>query len=117
MSQSELAQKAGISRQLVSVWFKKAETQTDLNINVYSNTQENLALVLGVSVKDLSLLLPIVSNQKQKSEFETTLLWDSLYPSIESFTAGFIRGQPEALARLVQTYGLFHSEKIAGKQV
>lgn len=118
ISQSTLAQKAGISRQAISAWIKKADASAgDVDVNIYSKNQERIANVLGVSANDLSERLPVLSDVKQKQQHETTLLWDHLYDSLEGFVAGFLRGQPEALARLVQIYGLFAAEKIAGKQV
>lgn len=117
LTQAKLAERTGISRQAISSWFKKAEKGPVIDVNVYSRNQDSLAVALGISVRELSLPLPVLSDPKHKKSIEVALLWDRLYPSIEKFIAGMTCGQPEALARLVQVYGLFAAEKIAGKLV
>ena len=111
--QADVAAMAGVSRQAVHHWW----TSTDANLNVHSKTQEHLAKSFGVPMDVLSKKLPVVSNESQRKKIESQLLWDGLYPDLEHFARGLVVGQPEALARLVQVFGLFASEKIAGKQV
>lgn len=106
MNPAELARKIGVSRQTVSLWFRSV----DPGMNLKNATR--LTEVLGVSLKDLDE--PLFEKREQ---LETELLWDHLYPDLESFLAGVVRGQPAALARLVQVYGIFDAEKIAGKQI
>ncbi|MBI1860489.1 MAG: helix-turn-helix transcriptional regulator [Deltaproteobacteria bacterium] len=113
MSQSDVARAAGVSRQIVSHWFG-SQTPT---LNLFASHLQNLARALGVSIDRLSRPLPILSDPKEKKRWETMLLWDRLYPDLESFCGGVIRGQPAALARLVQVCGLYQSEKVAGQQV
>lgn len=112
LSQSDLARAAGVSRQTVSFWF----SQTG-DVNLFAKNLERLAEFLGVAVEDLSRPLPILGNAEERNRWATDLLWDRLYPDLEKFVDGLIRGQPEALARLVQVCGLYQSEKIAGKQI
>lgn len=111
--QADIAAMAGVSRQAVNRWW----TTDEENLNVLSITQERLAESFGVTMEVLSRNLPVVSNKSQRKKIETQLLWDKLYPDLERFACGVVVGHPEALARLVQVFGLFSAEKIAGKQV
>lgn len=113
LTQSDLAKMAGVSRQAVSHWFH----QSDPNINVHSKTLQQIAASFGVTTDMLSRSLPILSDGDKRKTLETNILWDRLYPDLESFISGLFRGQQAALARLVQIYGLYTSEKIVGKIV
>jgi len=113
--QSKLAHASGISRQAISSWIKKAE-DTPI-VNVYSKNQNHLATVLGVPAHELSQDLPVISDRALRKELDVLLLWDHLFPDLESFVRSLIKGQAVALARLVQVYGLYQSEKVAGIQV
>ncbi|HPI39976.1 MAG TPA: helix-turn-helix transcriptional regulator [Pseudobdellovibrionaceae bacterium] len=112
---AQLARRVGISRQTLSEWKKKSKTNS--NINIYSQTQEKLAFELGLRYEDLNRAIEVLENKNLRKEIETELFWDKLYKNIESFSSAVIRGQPEALARLVQVYGLYASAKIAGNQI
>lgn len=111
--QADIASMAGVSRQAVNQWWNSS----DPNLTVLSKTQERLAESFGVSMDVLSKELPVVSSDSQRSKIETQLLWDKLYPDLEHFARGLVVGHAAALARLVQVFGLFTAEKIAGKQV
>jgi len=113
LNQSDLARVAGVTRQTVSHWFSQKEG----TVNLYARHLGNLARVLGTSVEQLSQPLPILGDSNEREKWESEFLWDSLYPDLETFIAGLIRGQRPALARLVQVVGLYEGEKIAGKQV
>lgn len=112
LSQSDLARAAGVSRQTVSHWFSQEH-----EVSLLAKHLGNLARFLDVSVEVLSSPLPILGNAAERKKWETELLWDRLYPDLETFLAGLARGQRQALARLVQVVGLYQGEKIAGKQV
>jgi hypothetical protein len=45
---------------------------------------------------------------------EASLLWDHLYPDLDSFAFALGGGEPRALARLVQVYGLYAAESALG---
>ena len=113
MSQSELARRAGVSRQTVSSWLQSDAGE----LNIYTDHLKGIALALGINTEDLTKPLPVISDQKSFIEIETELLWDHLYSNIEFFISALLRGQSEAMARLVQTYGLYQSEKIIGRAV
>ncbi|PIT98777.1 MAG: hypothetical protein COT74_13870 [Bdellovibrionales bacterium CG10_big_fil_rev_8_21_14_0_10_45_34] len=113
LRQSDIAVRAGLSRQAVSKWWN----QKSHCVDVLAKTHERLAKSLGVSMETLSNPLPVVDEKKLKKKMEVQLLWDKLYPDIEGFSRGLVVGRPEAFARLVQVFGLFASEKIVGKQI
>lgn len=112
MSQSDLARAAQVSRQTVSHWFQQKGS-----INLYAKNLSALAKSLGVTAEVLSNPLPVLEEALERKKWETDLLWDKLYPDLESFIGALIRGQKQALARLVQVTGLYRAEKIAGKKV
>lgn len=112
LKQSDVAAMANVSRQAVHRWWKNGH---EVNINVLSQTQEQLAQGFGVPMDVLSLGLPILNDESKRQKWETQLLWDRLYPNLEAFVRGLILGHPEALARLVQVCGLFAAQKIIGK--
>ena len=78
LNQSDLARLAGVSRQAVSLWFKKEEDF----INIKSRNLDRLCRGLGISpdelLKDLPELEPV-------GAWRTQFLWDRLYPDLESF--------------------------------
>lgn len=113
LNQSQLARLVDLSRQNVSRWFS-LHTKT---INLHSRNLQSLANALNVSIESLCRPLPIAENPEERRSIETELLWDHLYPNLESFLSAALRSNPAALARLVQVYGMYGSEKIIGKQV
>jgi transcriptional regulator with XRE-family HTH domain len=112
MKQSELARKLGVSRQLVSHWFRQAPT---LSINVYSHHLARVAQTLDVSMEALQGPPPLEESERKIATIQ--LLWDHLYPNLEEFALALNRGNLDALARAVQAYGLYGAEKLAGKKV
>ena len=112
ITQSELARRVGVSRQVVSHWFCQAP---EVSLNIYSSHLVRLAEVLEISMEDLQRKPPL--NASERKTATTELLWDRLFPSLEEFARSLVRGHPDALARAVQVYGLFGAEKLAGKKV
>lgn len=113
MRPSELARRAGLTRQAVSRWLTNHST----NVNVYSTHLQKVAEALSVRPGELLKPLPILSEKESRHVLETKLLWDKLYPDLEAFIAGLIRSNMDAIARLVQVFGLYQSEKIIGQIV
>lgn len=110
---ADLSKSTGISKQLLSHWF----AQKDLSLNIHSKNLTKLASGLGLSVDALSSPMPILEDGTERKALETNLLWDRIYPDLESLIRGILRHEETALARIVQIYGLFQAEKIIGKIV
>ncbi len=106
LNHSDLARMAGVSRQAVSLWFKSGTGRVDLRASHLLTLCEKL----NIAPKDLSTPLP-----ESSKETEAELLWDRLYPDLESFAVAVVQEEPRALARLAEAYGLYGAEKAAGK--
>ena len=113
LSQSDLARMSGVSRQAVSLWFKHPDGS---GANLRSGTFWNLCQGLQVRMEELMEPLPC-TEPATREPLMASLLWDRLYPDLEDFAIALARLEAKALARLVQSYGLFASEKIAGPAV
>jgi transcriptional regulator with XRE-family HTH domain len=113
LSQADIAKKAGISRQAVSLWFKEKKKIA----NVQSLHLQKLARELRLSVDDLLKPIPCLDNSEYARQLNATLLWDHLYPTIEDFAIALVENRPQALARLVEVYGLFSANALVGKVV
>ena len=111
LNQSDLAALAGVSRQAVSLWAKQSI------INLRLKNLQQLAKGLGVSLDDLVQPLPVLNDPKATETLQTGLLWDHLFPSLESFVVALVKGDLRALARLVQVYGLYGGAKTMGPAV
>lgn len=114
--QSDIARMAHVSRQAVSKWLKAAEDE-DPNVEVRSSHLRSLAENLDVSADELLKPFPLLADPKKKREMETLFLWDRLYPSLIEFCLAILRHDDAALARLVETQGLFRAARIAGPMV
>ncbi len=112
LNQSDVARLAGVSRQAACLWWHQTG-----EANVQFKHLRRLATALGVSLDDLAGPLPLLDDEQARAEAETELLWDRIYPDLTSFAGALLAGEPPALARLVQAYGLFGAEKIIGKRV
>ncbi|OFZ78673.1 MAG: hypothetical protein A2583_07155 [Bdellovibrionales bacterium RIFOXYD1_FULL_53_11] len=113
LSMSDVAKKAGISRQAVSLWGKhKAPSIRSRNLIM-------LCKNLGVGPDDLLAPLPLLGEDQklQKRDLEAMLLWDLLYKNLEDFVVALVKGNHSAIARLVQTQGLFKSASMLGRGV
>jgi transcriptional regulator with XRE-family HTH domain len=115
LNQTDVARLAGVSRQAVSLWFRKRGSDVG-TINLHSRTQTALARALGVPVDALTRHPPSLPPDATR-QVESEVLWDCFYPSLTEFAAALVRGELPALARLVQAYGLFRAARIAGKRV
>jgi len=115
LNQSDLARMAGVTRQRVSQWFVGQPVNGSVNLG--SASLKALADGLGVTADDLLVALPLLEQPERLSRETANLLWDGLYPDLVSFAIDVGRGLPEAVARLVQIYGLYASARMAGKSV
>jgi transcriptional regulator with XRE-family HTH domain len=107
LSGAQLAQRCHLSRAAVSKWF----ASPDDFINVETQTARTVAQVLDIPLP--RLFEPI----QRLSQFETSFLWDRLYPSMETFVMAVMREDPVAMARFVQVLGLFKAEAVLGKKI
>lgn len=110
LTYAELARRLGVSRQAVSLWFKRERAE------LKSRHLVGLSEVLGVPVEDLVRPLPCFDAETH-AELRATLLWDRLYPDLDDFAIALIGSERRAVARLVEVYGLFASEKLLGASV
>ncbi len=115
LNQSDLARAAGVSRQRVSQWFQ------EVNDEGYINTQiehaRALAVALQVDIGTLVQKLPLMDDQSRLKRETTRLLWDQLYPDLVSLLIAAMDGERDALARIVQVYGLYEAAKLLGGRV
>ncbi len=113
LNQSDLARLAGVSRQAVSLWFKDAGAG---RIKMSADHLLSLCRGLGISAEDLAADFPAL-DPGQRTRLEATLLWDRLYPTLEDLGIAACAGEPQALGRLVETYGLYASAGMLGPAV
>ena len=106
-TQAELARRVGVSRQAVSLWFRGEEA------NLQSRHLIPLGRALGVSVEDLAQTLPCFEPETH-AQLRATLLWDRAYPDLDDFAVALNAGDPRALGRFVEVYGLFAAEATLG---
>lgn len=117
LSQSDLAKMAGLSRQAVSLWFKKTKNQRQVEINLQTKHLQKLSQSLHIRIDDLMNVLPCLDDLSYMESCQTSLLWDHLYPSVEDFVISLVRHEPRAMGRLVEIFGLFQAEKLIGNSV
>lgn len=111
LSQSDLARLAGVTRQAVSLWFKGPEG----GLGMRASHLVALSRGLGLSLDGLTESVGL--DEKAEQDVKTEFLWDGLYPGLAGFCAALARGEDRALARLVQVYGLYRAEAVAGESV
>jgi transcriptional regulator with XRE-family HTH domain len=104
-----LAKKIGVSRQTIYKWLHSIEY-----ISIKSSLLEKLSKFLQIKIEVLLSPLPC-TDKKTNNELNASLLWDHLYPSIEHLVIAAIKWEPQAIARLVQTYGFITTAKIMGR--
>lgn len=106
-TRAELARRVGVTRQAVSLWFRGDEA------NLQSRHLLRLGAALGVAAEDLAKPLPCFEPEV-RARLRATLLWDRLYPDLDDFAVALHNGDPRALARFVEVYGLFAAERTLG---
>ncbi len=109
-TRAELARRVGVSRQAVSLWFRGERA------NLQGRHLIRLSQVLGVSVEELAERLPCFEAETH-AQLRATLLWDHLYPDLDDFAVALNAGDPRALGRFVEVYGLFAAQATLGSFV
>lgn len=110
LNQSALAKAAGVSRQAASQWLTQPPED---RIGIRGEHLLKLSRALNISMDELAEPLPVLDPESQES-LAAELLWDKLYPDLMDFAIALTRGEPQALARLAQVFGLFRAAKTAG---
>jgi transcriptional regulator with XRE-family HTH domain len=115
LNQSDLARAAGVSRQRISQWLHHAPV--DGFVNIQTKHLMSIAAALGILPGVLLRPLPLLCDEQGLQGETARLLWDKLYPDLTSLLVAALDRQPQALARVVQVYGLFASAKLFGGRV
>ncbi len=108
LTPSEVSKQLGVSRQTLSKWLNRQK-----HVDVRSDHLQKIASLFHVSMETLMNPLPALENT-QAHELEATLNWDRLYFSVEEMIFALKKWEPQAVARVVQTYGLVTSARIVG---
>jgi hypothetical protein len=69
--------------------------------------------VLGVSVEELAKPLPCFEPEIH-AQLRATLLWDRLFADLDDCAVALNAGDPRALGRFVEVYGLYALEATLG---
>lgn len=109
-SRAELARRVGISRQAVSLWFRSREA------NLHSRHLIRLSEALGVPVEELTRPLPCF-DVETSAGLRAALLWDRLFPDLDDLALALRAGDPRAIGRYVEVYGLYAGELTLGPRV
>lgn len=115
LNQSDLARAAGVSRQRISQWMQ--QSSSDGFVNVQTKHLMSIAKALDISPDSLLRPLPLLCDEQSLQRETARLLWDKLYPDLMSLLVAVLERQPQALARVVQIYGLYSSAKLFGERV
>jgi transcriptional regulator with XRE-family HTH domain len=99
-----------VSRQAVSLWFRGEQA------NLQSRHLIRLSQVLGVTVEELAKPLPCFE-PGPREQMRATLLWDRLFPDLDDLALALSAGDPRALGRFVEVYGIFAAEATLGSCV
>ena len=109
-TRAELARRVGLSRQAVSLWFRRKEA------NLHGRNLIRLGRVLGVPVEDLAGPLPCFEPET-RARLRAALLWDRMFPDLDDLAVALHAGDPGALGRFVEVYGLYAAEATLGASV
>lgn len=109
-SRSELARQVGVSRQAASLWFRSCEA------NLHSLHLIRLSQALGVPMEELTRPLPCFDPDTY-ARLHAVLLWDHLFPELDDLALALRTGDPRALGRYVEVYGLYAAELTLGTRV
>ena len=111
--QSDVAKAAAVSRQAVSLWFA---AEGDFR-NVHVATLLNLSVGLGIPPAELLKPLPGLQEPAEGRRLYAEFCWDRSFPDIYRFLAALTARQPRAVARLIESRGIFETAAVLGAQV
>jgi transcriptional regulator with XRE-family HTH domain len=111
--QSDVAKAAAVSRQAVSLWFT---AEGDFR-NVHVANLLNLGAGLGVAPAELLQPLPGLADSVDERQLYAEFCWDRSYPDIYRFLVALIAGQPRAVARLIESRGIYEAATVLGDEV
>jgi len=94
----------------VSLWFRGGDA------NLHGRHLIRLGRVLGVAAEALAEPLPCFEPETL-AQLRATLLWDRAYPDLDDLAVALNAGDPRALGRFAEVYGLFAAEAALGPVV
>ena len=109
LNKAEIAHLAGVSKAAVTKWFEQGKQSDFVNVE----TKSLLQLAKGLNV-DVKLFL---SERGRLQPYQTSFLWDLLYPNMENFLKAVVQKKLLALARMVEVLGLHDAQYVAGDSV
>lgn len=110
---SDVAKAAEVSRQAVSLWFSGAGDFRNLHV---ANLL-NLSAGLGISPAELLQPLPGLEGLAEERRLYAEFCWDRCYPDIYRFLAALAEAQPRAVARLIESRGIYEAATVVGVRV
>ena len=111
--QSDVAKAAAVSRQAVSLWFA---ADGDFR-NVHVANLLNLSDGLGIAPAELLVPLPELADRAEERRLYAEFCWDRSFPDIYRFLTALAAGRPRAVARLIESRGIYEAAAILGAQV
>ncbi len=117
LNASQLAKATGLSRQAISKWFVSAKNSNKRFVNADWTSVLKIANALGVNPDKLAHDPFSKLTLQEKKRYETLLLWDHLYDTLENFIVALVKKNKRAIARYVQIFGILNAQKIWGKWI
>ena len=110
---SDLARAAGVSRQAVALWFAGAG---DFR-NVHVASLLSLSAGLGIAPAELLRPLPGLQDRAAERRLHAEFCWDRSYADIYLFLAALAAAQPRAVARFIESRGIYEAAAVVGARV
>ena len=111
--QADMARAAAVSRQAVSLWFA---ADGDFR-NVHVANLLNLSAGLGIAPAELLQPLPGLASPAEERRMYAEFCWDRSFPDVYSFLAALAAGRHRAVARLIESRGIYAAAAVLGAQV
>ena len=111
--QSDVAKAAEVTRQTVSLWFSGVG---DFR-NVHVANLLNLSAGLGIAPAELLQPLPGLEAPDEERRLYAEFCWDRSYPDVYRFLAALAGAQPRAVARLIESRGIYEAAAVVGVRV